>query len=169
MGAVLPCILNRRSVRSYTTKKVTREQVMDLLQAACWAPSGKNGQPWKFVVVMDDEELKKELASLSIYKNFVEQAPCLIGVYLDKGLSYDYIKDLQAVGAAIQNILLAAYDMGLGTCWIGEILNREGDVRRLLGLSEDLQLMALITVGYPDKPAGEGKRRETMDSVAAWL
>lgn len=169
MKPVLSCILNRRSIRSYSTRKVTRDMVMDLIRAACWAPSGKNGQPWKFAVIMDDEKKKRDLASLTIYRSFAEQAPCLIAVFLDKHLSYDQIKDLQAMGAAVQNILLAAHEMGLGTCWIGEILGREDDVRKLLDLPDYLKLMALITVGYPEDPAGKGKRRPEKDSIALWI
>ena len=78
------------------------------------------------------------------------------------------MKHKQAIGAAIENILLSAYEMGLGTCWIGEILKREKEVNELLGVSEKLELMAMITIGYHEKCECLGKRKALNDVLITW-
>jgi nitroreductase len=152
-----------------TKEKISKDTVMLLLEAARWAPSAKNIQPWKFVVVMDDDELRIKLASLSVYKPWLSNAPCLIAVFLDLQISYDFTKDAQAIGAAIQNMLLCGNEIGIGSCWVGEILNQESEVKRILGVSEQYQLMAVIAFGYPAKTAGATKRKEISESVLYWL
>jgi nitroreductase len=174
MNSIMSCIFNRRSIRSYTSQKVNREDIAQILTAASWAPSGNNLQPWKFSVVMDDENLKKNLSALTIYQKWVQDAPCLISVFLDTNaldnrITNVRLKHVQAIGAAIQNMLLCAYDLGLGTCWIGEILKNEDKVRDLLGVSSDLELMAVISVGYPNQTNLTSKRKNISENSINWL
>ena len=174
MNSIIPCILNRRSVRAYTSEKVSEDAIMQLLTAANWAPSGNNMQPWRFSVVINNKELIKKLSSLTVYHNWVESAPCLIAVFLDTKSLDDklpsiYLKHAQSIGAAIQNILLAAHEIGLGTCWIGEILKNEDKVRELLRVSDELQLMAVISVGYSNGKNLKSKRRDISENIISWL
>ncbi|WP_235334113.1 nitroreductase family protein [Pelosinus fermentans] len=167
-------IVNRRSVRSYTSEKVKPNDITKILTAASWAPSGNNLQPWKFSVVMNDEDLTQKLSSLTIYHHWVQTAPCLIAVFLDTKtvdtkIQGIYLKHIQAIGAAIQNMLLAAHEMGLGTCWIGEILKNEHKMKKLLGVSNDFELMAVISVGYPSKDTIKSKRRDISENILSWL
>ncbi len=157
----------RRSVRKYEKKEIEQQQIEKILEAGAKAPSGKNGQPWKFIVVQKDKKLLKKISALTLYDNFVKTADCLIVVLLDKTQSYHYIKDCQAIGACIQNMLLTIVDLGLGACWIGEILNRDLFVREELGLDKSLDLMAVLSVGYPKEEKTQRKRR-WQDSVSAW-
>ena len=145
---VLTAIYQRRSVRHFTDEPVEREQVLELLRAASWAPSGLNNQPWRFAIVRD-REIKEKLAGLTRYHTTLKAAAVLVPVFLDKESSYDYVKDCQAVGAAIQNLLLACHALGLGAVWIGEILKNKETVREILGLSENLELMAVVALGHP--------------------
>ncbi|MBU3145851.1 nitroreductase [Clostridium sp. CF012] len=174
MNSVMSCILNRRSIRAYTSEEVSKDAIIQLLTAANWAPSGNNIQPWRFSVVMNSKELIKKLSSLTVYHNWVVDAPCLIAVFLDTKFLDDkvpsiYLKHTQSIGAAIQNMLLAANELGLGTCWIGEILKNEDKVRELLGVSDDLQLMAVISVGYPSRSSLKSKRRDISENIVSWL
>jgi nitroreductase len=174
MDSILSCIASRRSVRAYTSQKVGRDDILKLLTAAGWAPSGNNLQPWKFCVVMEDAELKNRLASLTVYQNWVKEAPCLIAVYLDTKMIDDkianaYMKHVQSIGSAIQNILLAAHELGLGTCWIGEILKSEDKIQELLALPPTLQLMAVISVGYPAKDKLKATRKTVSENILKWL
>ena len=73
--------------------------------------------------------------------------------------SFNREKDLMALGASIQNILLAAVALGLGACWLGEILNRKEEINRLLRWDRDLEMVAALAVGYPGKKPGKGRRR----------
>ncbi|MBI6875802.1 nitroreductase family protein [Clostridium aciditolerans] len=174
MNSAMPCILNRRSVRAYTSEEVSKDAIMQMLTAANWAPSGNNMQPWRFSVVMNNKELIKKVASLTVYHNWVETAPCLIAVFLDTKVLDDkvpsiYLKHAQSIGAAIQNMLLAAHGLGLGTCWIGEILKNEDKVRELLGVSDELQLMAVISVGYSSRSNLKSNRRDISENIISWL
>ncbi len=145
---VLPAIFERRSVRHFTDASVERKVIVEALRAASWAPSGLNNQPWRFSVVWD-ADLREKLAKLTRYAATLRSAPVLIPVFLDKDASYDYVKDCQAIGACVQNILLAVHAAGLGAVWIGEILKNKEEVRKLLGLPERLELMAVVAVGHP--------------------
>ena len=173
MDSTMASILNRRSVRSYTSEKVKPNDITKILTAASWAPSGNNLQPWRFSVVINNEELIKRLSSLTIYQSWLQTSPCLIAVFLDTRVVDNkvegiYLKHVQAIGAAIQNMLLAAHEIGLGTCWIGEILKNEDQVRELLGASKDLELMAVISVGYPSKDTKKTKRRVISEDIISW-
>jgi len=165
MKSMIEEIKNRRSVRAYLPDEVAIDSIKIILEAACWAPSGKNGQPWKFAVIQEDKELKNKISSLSIYKKWIQTAPCLIIVFLDKNLMYDRQKDIMAIGAAIQNLLLVAHELGIGTCWLGEILKNENEIRNLLEVPENLEIMAVITAGYPERKSFASKRREIKESL----
>jgi len=145
---VFDCIKSRHSVRSYSEQQVEESIIKELIHAAICAPSGKNGQPWRFKVVTD-KALINAISDLSTYGKWMRTAPCFIMVYLDKESSYDYIKDMQSCGAAIQNLLLCANSLGLSACWVGEILVKSNEIGSLLDIdNEKYELAALLTVGY---------------------
>lgn len=148
--AVFEAIFNRRSVRRYKKKNPPREDIIKILEAGIWAPSGHNNQPWRFVIITS-KEIKEKLSELTKYKEIIKNSPVLIGVFLKKSEMYHQIKDHQSAGACIQNMLLAAYALGLGTCWLGEILKNEDKVKEVLELPKDeYEMCALVAVGYPD-------------------
>jgi nitroreductase len=118
---VIDAIRNRRSIREFTGQAVERADLREIIRAGTWAPSGLNNQPWRFVIVCDPAR-KKELAAQTRYSHIVLAAPALIAVFLDKTAIYDELKDAQAAGACIQNMLLAAEALGLGAVWLGQIL-----------------------------------------------
>lgn len=161
---VLTAIYERRSVRHFSDVPVDRQTVMELLRAASWAPSGLNNQPWRFAVVWD-AALKESLAALTRYSATLKAAAVLVPVFLDRETSYDYVKDCQAVGAAIQNFLLAAHAMGLGAVWIGEILKNKDLVRDRLGLPDRLELMAVIALGHPAHRKQQSHRRPVEELI----
>lgn len=148
MNKVLESIKNRRSVRKFTDEPVSKEKVEKVLEAARWSPSGKNNQPWQFLVI-EDENTKSKIAECTHYSNTVEQSQVLIAVYLDKENTYDRTKDVQSMGACCQNIWLAAHSLGLGAVWNGEIRNHKECVKKALGTSDELELMALFCLGHP--------------------
>jgi len=139
-------IVNRRSVRRYKDDAVPDEIVDKILTAASYAPSGKNGQPWRFIVIRK-KKIIQQLAELTVQSRFIATAPCIIAVLLDNSKSYSKQKDVMAIGAAIQNILLTTQESEFSSCWIGEILNRENEVKLLLEIALNYSLMAVITIG----------------------
>jgi nitroreductase len=155
---VLHAIRTRRSVREFKQKKIERDKIEKILEAGRWAPSAKNRQPWKFIVV-EDEKTIKQVASCTIY-SFVGEAPLLIAVFLDRSEMIDRVKDVQAIGACIQNMLLAIHALGLGGVWIGEILKRKEEVNRVLDAPDYLELMAVISAGYPIERKRSSSRKD---------
>jgi nitroreductase len=155
MNDVLQAIRARRSVRQFASDPITREQVEAVLEAGRWAPSGKNTQPWRFVVV-ESLEKREELAALAPQGGMVAAAPVTLAVLLDRSAGYDTLKDAQGIGATIENILLAVHALDLGACWMGR--TRDAAVEAALGAKEGEELMALIPIGRPAQQPGTSSR-----------
>ncbi len=141
-------IEDRRSIREFTGEEVTGPELDILIEAGRWAPSGLNNQPWRFMVITE-RRLIDELSGMTKYRGVVAGAAALIAVFMDSDATYDRTKDLMSAGAAIQNVLLAAHDIGLGACWLGEILARRQAVERALRVPDALEFVALVAVGRP--------------------
>ena len=161
---VLEAIRVRRSIRKFDPSRDVDDEVLrEVLEAAIWAPSAGNAQPWRFLVVRTSE-LKQGLAKAALGQEFVAQAPVVIVVCADLarakqayGERGESLYCLQDTAAAIQNMHLAAASLRLGTCWVGAFSERE--VSRLLGLPPSLRPVALIPVGYPaEKPRPRPRR-----------
>jgi nitroreductase len=155
---VLKAIYERRSIRQFLDAPVDRNLLLEILRAASWAPSGLNNQPWRFALVWN-RELKDKLAGLTRYAATLRAAAVLVSVFLDTESSYDHLKDCQAVGACIQNLLLAVHAQNLGAVWVGEILKNKDQVRQALGLPERLELMAVVAIGHPAHQKQTSHRR----------
>jgi len=161
---MLNLIKSRRSIRKFTTQEIEDEQLNQIIEAGTWAPSGLNNQPWKFAIIKDPHT-KKSLAELTRYSTIIAGAPVCIAVFLDIGLSYDRTKDIQAIGACIQNMLLALHAIGLGGVWLGEILKNKDSISKVLNAHENLELMAIIALGYPAEKGGKGSRKKLKEVV----
>jgi nitroreductase len=155
---LLEGIYTRRSIRQYTGEPVPEEHLKEIIKAGTWAPSGLNNQPWRFVVVRDEAK-RLELAAQTKYAKIIESASACIAVFIDKEAMYHDVKDHQAMGACLQNMLLAAHALDLGAVWLGEILKSAEGVREILGLPESLELMAVVSVGYPARRDQTSKRK----------
>ncbi|MBT4334324.1 nitroreductase [archaeon] len=150
------CIKDRRSIRKYKSKKVEQDKINLLIDAARYAPSAGNVQDWKFIIVKDKS--KKELISnISSNQSWMNQAPIFIVVCSEiKDLKRTFGKHTdtyakQDCSAAVQNILLKATDLKLGSCWIGGF--NENDIKTVLKIPEDgsVKVEAIITIGYSDE------------------
>ena len=159
---MLEGISTRRSVRQFTAQAVEREHLLEIIKAGTWAPSGLNNQPWRFVIVQD-AAVRNNLAKLTKYHFVIEAAPACIAVFIDKSVMYHDTKDHQAIGACIQNMLLAAHALGLGAVWLGEILKSAEGVRTLLGLPAQMELMAVVALGHPAAKSHTSTRKATAD------
>lgn len=155
---ILELIRKRRSIRKYKRAMPEEKKIKKVLEAARWAPSGLNNQPWRFLVIKDKLQ-KNSLAAFTKYGKIIQDAPVAIVVCLDLADSYNYEKDLLAIGACIENMLLEATALGLGSCWLGEILNKKTEVLRYLKLTGDLELMAVVVLGIPEVIITEGCRK----------
>ena len=166
--AVLDAILSRRSIRQYTDDPVEEEDVRTILEAARWAPSGLNNQPWRFVVVRNPETRKK-ISEAACRQKFVASAPVVLACCAETNnhvmtcgqLSYPI-----DVAIAIDHITLCAAAEGLGTCWIGAFY--EEDVKTILGIPADIRVVALLPIGYPQDPSSVGKFRLPVDEIVSY-
>ena len=162
----LKLITSRRSIRNFSERPVEDELIDQVLEAGRWAPSGLNNQPWRFVVVKDPA-FKGELAGFTKYSRVVESAPVVIPLMLHKPSMYNELKDYQAAGACLQNMLLMAHALGLGAVWLGEILNRADEVLEALELDDNYLLMAVVALGWPGKKPAPGAREELPTLILA--
>ena len=156
---VLETIYSRRSIRDYSDERVSQEDLHEIINAGIWAPSGLNNQPWRFVIIQD-KDVKKRLSSTTHYSHIVLAAPALIAVYLDKDAMYDEVKDHQAAGACIQNMLLAVEALGLGAVWLGQILKKKGEVNSILEVEDTYDLMAVLAIGHPSHRNQKSSRKD---------
>lgn len=159
---IFTLIKTRRSVRKFKKEKVPDTLIENILEAGRWAPSGLNNQPWRFMVL--GKEKKDALAKYTKYGYIIKSANKLILVFLDKDTSYNYEKDLMAIGACIQNMLLYIHSEKLGACWLGEILNQREQVQKELEVKSSFKLEAVLALGSPLSLPKQG-RRKTLKSL----
>jgi len=146
MSDLLEIIKSRRSVRRYQGEEVPDEAVTKCLEAARWAPSAVNNQPWRFVVIRDSklrEEIGETLKGFAAINSFVGNAPLIFVLYTES--SHRWVE--LDCGMASQNLMLEAHSLGLGTCFIGAY--NEKAIKDILGLSEKARIMGLIACGFP--------------------
>jgi nitroreductase len=160
---VLKAVRGRRSIRAFKSDDVSPEIVKKFLDAARWAPSAGNIQPWEFIVVRKPE-IKRALAEAALDQMFIEEAPVAIVVCANKnrssqryGIRGKTLYCIQDTAAAIQNIHLAAYSLGLGTCWVGAF--KEEEARKILKIPRGIRPVAIIPVGYPAEAPPPRSRR----------
>jgi nitroreductase len=145
-------IIKRKSIRKYTDKLVDDEIIKKCLEAARLAPSWTNKQCWHFIVVRDRKKIEK-LSSIATF--WLKDAPAVIVACGDPSKSgfkngqHYYLVD---VAIALEHLVLAATNEGLGTCWIGAF--DEDNVRSLLGIPKEIKVVALTPIGFPDEEEG---------------
>lgn len=162
----------RFSCRTFETRPIDQKIVEAVLEAARWAPSGGNLQPWRFIVVLDAGR-RKALAGAAFGQTFLAQAPMVITVcavpdesaskYGSRGRE---LYCLQDTAIAAQNILLAATDLGLGSCWVGAF--DEAAVARALDLPSAWRPVALIAIGWPAEEEPRRSRRAPVE-IITWI
>ena len=153
--ALMKIIKERRSIRRFKPDKIPKENIKMLIEAARWAPSGGNSQPWEFLIITDKEMIHTLKTVMTGVMANIQEGPLLICLCTNKNrkttwTGYD-------IGCALQNILLSAHSMGLGACAIGGF--DENFIGKLLDLPDNLEPCLFIIVGFPDKDAKAPPRR----------
>ncbi len=155
----------RRSVRNYQPDPVPQELIEEVLQAARWAPSGMNMQPWEFVVITE-EEIRREVGRHAVFFGLrsqqVYEAPVLIAVCTHQRRGPFVHDDCIFAGA---NLMLAATDLGLSTCWVGGF--REEPIKQILGIPDNMSLVGLVTLGYAQGETTPPPKRD-LGSMVHW-
>jgi nitroreductase len=149
---VIEAMRTRRSIRKFQRKPVPEALVQDLLRAAMSAPSAGNQQPWHFVLI-DDQEILRKVPAINPYAGMAKDAPLAVLICGDLALEKFAGYWVQDCSAATQNLLLAAHGKGLGAVWTGiyPLNDRVEGFKRLCNLPEKVIPLALIIVGYPDQ------------------
>jgi len=152
-------LINRRSIRKYKTLKIENEKIEMILKAAMYAPSAMNLQPWHFIV-FDKKEVFEDLISAIPHAEMIRQASHSILVCGNRTVEKNESWLIQNCAASIQNILLAAQDLGVGSCWIAihgmdEIVK---NVQSKFKLPGNILPIALISLGYPDEIVSTNER-----------
>jgi nitroreductase len=149
----------RRSIRKYKDAPVSKEKILKMLEAARIAPSASNRQPWHFIVVENKETIKK-LAK----QEWAAEAPLMIVGLADQAASPNWCSN--DLGIAFEHLVLAATNLGLGTCWMGQT-GREEMIKGLLGIPDNFKVVAVIPIGVPDE-APKPKERKSLDAIVSW-
>jgi len=184
---LVDALRTRRSIRKYREDQIPDQTLRELLELATWAPSGMNSQPWVFAVVQDREYMRrlsdeakalmlarlKDFPKLERYRrimtnpdfNIFYNAPTLVLIYGDTGvLTYKYDCSMAAL-----NLMLAAWDRGIGSCWIGFATATcdSPAVKDKLAVPADHQAVAPVILGYPQTVPSWGKRNAPR--IVSWL
>ena len=164
---------SRRSIRGFKDKDITKEQLMQLIDAAQSAPSAGNCQPWHFYVIKN-KGLQAKMKENAYNQDFILTAPACIVVctetkcnesrYGERGRDLYSIQD---TAAAIQNILLCAKNMGLGSCWCGAF--DEEKISGILDLKKDFRPVAIIPVGYPEADSYPPQNRRPVEEIVTFI
>jgi len=157
--SLLDLILNRRSIRRYESKDIPEEVLQQILEAGRQAPSAANRQPVRFVVVTDHSILKNLCDTL--ITRFIKSVPVAIAGCADvKSLLTGKWAIVDAT-IAMQNMVIAAWASGIGSCWIGAC--NEEKVRKLLNIPDKWKFVALLTLGYPAEQPKPRKKKKFED------
>lgn len=164
---VKEAIEKRSSIRAYEDRPVPEEKLMRVLEAARLAPSSRNSQEWKFIVVRDDER-RQLLGHATGGQAHVHTAPVIIAAvateperHMPNGVDCAPVD----LAIAVDHMTLAAVDEGLGTCWIGAYLQE--DTKAILRVPEKYTVICMLTLGFPQEP-GRPKSRKSIDEIVCY-
>lgn len=180
-------IKERRSIRTFKIEEVSKDLIMDMLDCARLAPSAKNRQPWYFVIAdgaiknqiadmmikyteeNDESEERKLLkcpSSVKATAKVMKEAPVLILVFKEKDINWT-TGDTLSIGACIENMILRATDLGLGSLWIRDIVYVAEEVAKLVNHSE-LELNSAISIGYSNQ-SPNARPRKKLGEIVEWI
>lgn len=171
----LDVIKTRTSVREYSGKQVEDEKITYVLECARLAPSWANRQCWRFIVIKE-KKMIEQIAKSSMINHWLKTAPILLVACADpsdSGSNNSHEYYMTDVAIAFDHLILAATDVGLGTCWIAGF--HEEKVKELLEIPKRIQIVALSPLGYPVEKKGiteqitksllRAHKRKTLDEI----
>lgn len=147
-------LMNRYSIRKYTSDKVKDEWVKEILDAMLLSPSGKNKKPWEFLVIDEKESISQLSSCKKAGAGFVKDAPLVIVVLSLEDISDTWIED---ASITLTHGHLKAHELGLGSCWIqvrnrlAETCTSEESVRSILNLPKSYRVVGFLSIGVPDE------------------
>jgi len=162
MNDALELLKSRRSIRKYKNKPVEEEKIQKCLEAARWAPSASNKQPWEFLIVTD-EKVRMKLSEIHPYAKFVSESPVVFVPLTNPEVHQKY--HMSDTALATMQYMIEAHSLGLGTCWAGVIgASLEPEIKELLGVPDNLNVLGLVATGYANEEPTR-TRKELEDLV----
>ena len=161
---VSTAISQRKSMRAYKETDVEEDKLKKILEAARLSPSASNRQKWKFIVVKN-KETRKKLAIAAFNQSFIGDAPVVIvacGTDAKTVMLCGQPAYTVDVSIACAFMILQAYELGLGTCWIGAF--KEDEVKKILKIPESVRVVAMTPLGYPNQPPSQ-RSRKSLDQI----
>ena len=162
---LLEAIKSRRSVRGFSKIPVTEEQIQEIIEAGIWAPSACNRQGWRFIRLQDLELRQRVVAEIA--SPFIAKAPIAILVcYTNRRDNLEYEDHVQSASACIQNMCLAATNLGLGSVWVNH-LPTQGTMRRLFDIPWHFDPIAIVCFGHPKRtPKAPPRKSDVSDLIS---
>ena len=164
---VSTAISQRSSVRAYKATDIEEDKLKKILEAARLSPSASNRQDWKFIMVRN-KETKKKLAKATFGQSFIGEAPVVLvacGTDSKAVMGCGQPTHTVDVSIACAFMILQAYELGLGTCWIGAF--NEGETKKILNIPEHVRVVAVIPLGYPNQPPSQ-KFRKSLNEILCY-
>jgi nitroreductase len=164
---VFDAIRLRRSIRAFRDEPIEEEKLLRVLQAGRLAPSAKNRQEWRYVVVRD-RELRRRVAVASNNQYFIAEAPVVIvgcATMVDYVLSGGQPAYTIDVSISMDHMTLQAVEEGLGTCWIGSF--KEDEIKQILNIPADMRIVEILPLGYP-KSLPDPKPRKELEEIIVY-
>ncbi len=160
--SLVDVILSRRSIRRYEERGVPEDILKKILEAGRQAPSASNRQPWHFIIVTGDG-IKEEL-SHGRWNSFIRDSAFTVVGCGYTGDPYGSRWSTIDTTIALQNMVIAAWSLGIGSCWIGDF--KEEEVKRLLSIPDDWKVIALVSFGYPAERPESGLKKPLTEIVS---
>lgn len=157
----LELLKSRRSIRKYKSTPVEDEKINLCLEAARWAPSASNKQPWEFIIVKDIE-MRMKLAEIHTYAKFVAESPVVFVALTNPEIHPKY--HMSDTALTILQFMIEAHSIGLGTCWAGVIgTNFEPQLKQLLNVPLHMNILGIVALGYPAEE--RTSQRKSLDEI----
>lgn len=157
---------NRRSVRIYSDKRVEDSAIRQIIEAGTWAPSACNIQGWRFIVI-DKKEIFSEILKHGAAAFLKSTNQAILVLYNNNTDNLMYSDYIQSASACIENMLLKAYSLGIGACWINNLPEKKV-LRKLFNIPSHYDPIALVSIGYPVQQPNPRPRKHPLDEIIAY-
>lgn len=155
---------SRRSIRVFDNKAIPKKEIEEIIDAARYAPTARNVQPWHFIAIADKDKLKEIGRIASDNASFISNCAACIAVFCQDTKYY-----LEDGCAATVNILLCAHSLGIGSCWVAADKKPYcGLISKITQAPENLKLVSLVALGYPKEPINKQPEKKPLDEILHW-
>ena len=161
---LLNLMKNRRSIRCFSDEMIKKEELEMILEAGRWTPSASNRQAWRFIIITNEETIQ-ELSKTAIYGKFAQEAPVLLAIVGEVHENPNWY--IQDTTLASMNMMLMAWSLGIGTCWLGS-MDRE-KAKEIIGIKKDNFLLTILPFGYLRRDVPKPPPRKDLNEITEFI